>query len=223
MVEIPPSGESSTTTRSDRSAAFNTSAWARRLACSASKAPTSGSPGTTVNLSSSVTDPSPTDTAAGFTYYWLVQKYVDGVFVGNYASSDAADFSYTPDVAGKYNVFFKAQDKDGLWSSWAFKAIYAASPDLAMDNFEVTVNEAQTATNSGAFAHKGPAPLTLSASVGTVSVPQVLFADDFEAEPLVQRQQVRVATELDDGEKPHVSPRLTENDPGRRDVLDAFE
>ncbi|MCA9926806.1 MAG: Ig-like domain repeat protein, partial [Anaerolineales bacterium] len=147
-------------------------------------APTSGSPGTTVNLSSSVTDPSPTDTAAGFTYYWLVQKYVDGVFVGNYASSDAADFSYTPDVAGKYNVFFKAQDKDGLWSSWAFKAIYAASPDLAMDNFEVTVNEAQTATNSGAFAHKGPAPLTLSASVGTVSVPQVLFADDFEAEPL---------------------------------------
>ena len=124
-------------------------------------APTSGSPGTPINLSSSVTDPGPTDTAAGFVYYWLVQKYVNDVLVGNYATGSAATLSYTPDVAGKYNVFLKAQDKDGLWSSYASKTIYAASPDLAVDAFEVTVNEAQTATNTGAFAHKGPAPLTL--------------------------------------------------------------
>ena len=147
-------------------------------------APTSGSPGTPVNLSSSVTDPSPTDTIVGFTYYWLVQKYVDNVFVGNFAIGDTANFSYTPDVAGKYNVFFKAQDKDGLWSSWTSKTINAASPDLAMDSFEVRVNEGQTATNSGSFAHKGPAPLTLSASAGAVAAPQTLFADNFDAEPL---------------------------------------
>ena len=144
-------------------------------------APTSGSPGTPINLTSSVTDPSPTDTTAGFTYYWLVQKYVNDVFVGNYATGSAADFSYTPDVVGKYNVFFKAQDKDGLWSSYTSKTIYAASPDLAVDDFEVTVNEGQTATNSGAYAHKGPAPLMLSASVGTLYAPRTLFADDFDA------------------------------------------
>ena len=131
-----------------------------------------------------MTDPSPTDTAAGFVYSWLVQKYVNDVFVGNYATGSAATLSYTPDVAGKYNVFFKAQDKDGLWSSYATKTIYAASPDLAVDAFEVTVNEALTAQNTGAFAHKGPAPLALSASVGGIGVIQTLFYDDFEAEPL---------------------------------------
>lgn len=135
-------------------------------------APTSGSPGTTVNLSSSVTDPSSTDTTAGFTYYWLVQKYVDGVFVGNFASGDAADFSYTPDVIGKYNVFFRAQDQDGLWSNWAFKPINAASPDLTTDALTVTVPEGATAANLGTYAHHGPAPLTLNASIGTLTQAQ---------------------------------------------------
>lgn len=132
-------------------------------------APTSGSPGTTVNLSSLVTDPSPADTTAGFTYYWLIQKYVDGVFVGNFATGDMADFSYTPDVVGKYNVFFHAQDKDGVWSSWAFKTIYAASPDLTADTFVVTVPEGATAANLGTFQNVNGNPLTLSASVGTLT------------------------------------------------------
>ena len=130
-----------------------------------------------------MTDPSPTDTAAGFVYYWLVQKYVDGVFVGNYATGSAADFGYTPDVIGVYKVYFKAQDKDGLWSSWTAKTINAASPDLAVDNFEVTVNEDQTAQNTGAYAHKGPAPLMLSATAGTLYAPKTLFADNFDSEP----------------------------------------
>ncbi len=132
-------------------------------------APTSGSPGTPVNLSSSVTDPSPTDTAAGFTYYWVVQKYVNDVYVGNFASGSTADLSYTPDVIGKYNVFFRAQDKDGLWSSYTSKTIYAASPDLTVDAFTVTVPEGQTAANLGTYANVNGNPLTLEASVGTLA------------------------------------------------------
>src|SRR5262249_4589904 len=64
--------------------------------------------GTALLLGSAVTDPSPVDQAAGFTYAWSVTK--DG---SAYASGSAADFSFTPDDNGTYVVSFSATDKDG--------------------------------------------------------------------------------------------------------------
>src|SRR5262249_48246718 len=54
--------------------------------------------GTTLNLGSSVTDPSPADTAAGFTYHWSMTK--NGVEVASWSAADfpptAPDPSPTP-------------------------------------------------------------------------------------------------------------------------------
>lgn len=131
-------------------------------------APTSGSPGTTINLTGSVTDPSAVDQTAGFVYDWLVQKTV-GASTTNFATGSAATFSYTPDVAGTYKVFFRAKDKDGLFSGYTAKTITAASPDLTEANVSLTVGEGIAAVNSGTYAHHGPAPLAISASTGTVT------------------------------------------------------
>ncbi len=46
----------------------------------------------------------------------------------------------------------------------------------------VTVNEGQTATNSGSYVHPGGAPVTLSASAGDLSQTRTLFADTFDQE-----------------------------------------
>ncbi|MCY3023977.1 MAG: PKD domain-containing protein [Planctomycetota bacterium] len=64
--------------------------------------------GVPINLTSSVTDPSAADTAAGFTYAWTVTK--DG---NPFASGTTAEFSFTPDGAGAYVVTLTATDKDG--------------------------------------------------------------------------------------------------------------
>jgi hypothetical protein len=73
-------------------------------------APASGhSPeGTAITLGSTVTDPSPVDTAAGFTYHWSVTKNGSA-----YASGSAAAISFTPDDNGTYVVTLTATDKDG--------------------------------------------------------------------------------------------------------------
>jgi hypothetical protein len=85
-------------------------------------APVSGhSPeGTAISLGSTVTDPSPVDTAPGFTYAWSVTK--DG---NAYASGTAADFSFTPDENGTYVVSLTATDKDGGVSPVAQTTIVA--------------------------------------------------------------------------------------------------
>ena len=64
--------------------------------------------GTVISLGSTVTDPSPVDTAAGFTYAWSVTK--NGAA---FASGTAASFSFTPDDNGTYVVTLTATDKDG--------------------------------------------------------------------------------------------------------------
>src|SRR5207249_766308 len=64
--------------------------------------------GTTLQLTSVVTDPSAADTAAGFTYAWSATK--DGT---PFAAGNAADFRFTPDDNGVYVVTLRATDKDG--------------------------------------------------------------------------------------------------------------
>jgi hypothetical protein len=64
--------------------------------------------GTAISLGSTVSDPSPVDQAAGFSYSWSVTK--NGVA---YASGSAASFSFTPNDNGTYVVTLRATDKDG--------------------------------------------------------------------------------------------------------------
>jgi PKD repeat protein len=71
-------------------------------------APVSSPEGTPIHLTSTVADPSPVDTAAGFGYAWTVTR--DGA---PYASGTAADFTITPDDNGCYVVTLVATDKDG--------------------------------------------------------------------------------------------------------------
>jgi hypothetical protein len=82
--------------------------------------------GTAISLGSSVTDPSPVDTSAGFTYVWSVTK--NG---SDYASGTEASFRFTPDDNGTYVVTLIATDKDG-------GASQPASATITVDNVAPT-------------------------------------------------------------------------------------
>src|SRR5260370_32471448 len=71
-------------------------------------APDNSPEGTAIILGSSVTDPSLTDTAAGFSYAWSVTR--DG---NPYASGTDPRFAFTPNDNGTYVVSLQATDKDG--------------------------------------------------------------------------------------------------------------
>ncbi len=70
-------------------------------------APASSPEGRVINLTSSVTDPSSADTAAGFDYAWSVTK--NGT---TYASGTTAGFNFSPDDNGTYVVTLRVTDKD---------------------------------------------------------------------------------------------------------------
>jgi VCBS repeat-containing protein len=74
-------------------------------------------------------------------------------------------------AANRYN---RAEQMSSLAaaSSDISKMVMAASPTLTETASIVTVDEGQTATNSGTYSHPGPAPLAVSASVGTVTQTQ---------------------------------------------------
>lgn len=64
--------------------------------------------GAPISLTASATDPSPTDTAAGFQFSWTVTR--GGQMV---ASGVGSDLSFTPDDDGSYQVTLEARDRDG--------------------------------------------------------------------------------------------------------------
>ena len=71
-------------------------------------APATSPEGTPIPLSATATDPSPVDTAAGFTYAWAVTK--NGL---PFATGVGPSFTFTPDDDGSYAVTLTATDKDG--------------------------------------------------------------------------------------------------------------
>ena len=73
--------------------------------------PAQGTVGVPINLSSTVTDVSPVDTAAGFQYIW--QAFGHDNDNNDYFSGSSADFSFTPTGTGPYDIYLYVQDKDG--------------------------------------------------------------------------------------------------------------
>src|SRR5205823_8327364 len=67
--------------------------------------------GTAINLTSTVTDPSPVDQGNPFTYQWSVTKNGNAFATGT--PTNLATFSFTPDDNGTYVVSLQATDKDG--------------------------------------------------------------------------------------------------------------
>jgi PKD repeat protein len=79
-----------------------------------------GTPASAVTFAATVTDPSPADTAAGFTYLW---NFGDG------ATSTLAAPTHTYSAAGSYTVTVTATDKDGSVGSASTSAtVSSAAP-----------------------------------------------------------------------------------------------
>src|SRR5262249_55561410 len=92
-------------------------------------APTSSPEGSAIDLTSTVSDPSTADTTAGFTYAWSVTK--DG---NPFATGSDADFSFTPDDNGSYQVTLSVTDKDGgVGSASATITVTNVAPTAAIN------------------------------------------------------------------------------------------
>jgi YVTN family beta-propeller protein len=117
-----------------------------------------GSPqGIPISLSSAVTDPSPADAAAGFTYAWSVTK--NG---SPFAAGSAATFAFTPDDEGVYVVSLAVTDKDGDTGT-ASRTISVTNVAPVIGSFSSSspvfggVTERQRVTVSGTFRDAGTA------------------------------------------------------------------
>jgi hypothetical protein len=120
--------------------------------------------GTAITLGSTVTDPSPLDTNAGFTYAWSVTK--NGVA---YSSGTAAGFSFTPDASGTYVVTLTATDKDGGVSQ-------PASATITVDNVAPATVAAVSVDNGAAQRSMVTnVAVTFSTTVGLPADPAAAF------------------------------------------------
>jgi hypothetical protein len=76
----------------------------------------------------------------------------------------------TTDNADSQTVTITATDSDGALSTTTFDLnVLNVAPTVASDNDLVTVNEGETATNTGTFSDPGLDVVTITASVGAVS------------------------------------------------------
>jgi hypothetical protein len=144
-----PAGATVTITASDDAGLMATTSFTLTVNNVAPTATITGAPasghspeGTPINLSSTVTDPSSVDTAAGFSYTWSVTK--NGVA---YASGSAPNFTFTPNDNGTYVVSLTGTDKDGGTSS-------VAQTTIIVDNVTPTASVSGRTTASAV----SPAP-----------------------------------------------------------------
>ena len=126
--------------------------------------PAEGTVGVQINLTSSVTDASPIDTAAGFQYEWDAtlehHRHID-------FSGDSADFSFTPPQSGTYHVDLVVFDKDGGESFVSYTLVVADNtgnhtpPDVTVTDAGGTYNGSPypgTALVNGAANLEGVSP-----------------------------------------------------------------
>lgn len=118
-------------------------------------APASSVVGVAINLTSTVSDPSPVDSAAVFTYAWTVTRN------GNpFASGAAGSLSFTPNASGTYAVNLTVTDKNG-GAGTASKTINVVdlAPTVTINGAPVTSGEGtaitltSTVTGSGTLTY----------------------------------------------------------------------
>ncbi len=114
-------------------------------------APASSPEGTLISLSSTVTDSSTSDTAAGFTYALSVTKN------GNpFASGSVSSLSFTPDDNGSYVVTFTATDKDGgIGTDTKTIDVTNVAPTVTAPSDQIATQSISTSFNLGSFSDPG--------------------------------------------------------------------
>jgi hypothetical protein len=114
-------------------------------------APATSPEGTSIALSSTVSDPSTADTTTGFNYAWTVTKN------GNpFASGSEASFTFTPDDDGTYLVTLAAKDQDGgTGSDSKTITVTNIAPSVADLTAPVSVLVNQSLTVSTTFGDPG--------------------------------------------------------------------
>ncbi|HLJ94891.1 MAG TPA: PKD domain-containing protein [Gemmataceae bacterium] len=105
------------------------------------------------------------DTVQAWTINWG-----DGTTVNLPGNPTSATHTYV-DGPNHYTISASAVDDDGTHAAGNTVAVAVANlpPVLTVNNATVAVNEGQTASNSGTVADVGQDPVTLTASVGTVT------------------------------------------------------
>jgi len=115
-------------------------------------APESSNEGTAINLTSTVIGAAPGDI---YTYAWVVKK--NG---SSFASGTNADFSFTPDDNGSYEVSLDVTDDDGDVGTATSQTIAVTNVAPALSNLSVPstgVNEGASFTLSGDITEPGTA------------------------------------------------------------------
>jgi hypothetical protein len=159
-------------------------------------APTSSPEGTAISLTSSVSDPGSTDT---FVYAWSVKKN------GNpYASGTSANFSFTPDDNGSYEVSLTVTDDDG-------------GPGSDSETVAVT-NVDPTATINGAPASSAEGTLisltSTMADPGTADTHSYAWSVKKNGNPYSSGASANFSFTPDDNGTYEVSLTITDDDGG---------
>ncbi len=114
--------------------------------------PVQSTVGVPINLSSTVTDVSPVDSAVGFQYDWEVfAENNNDEFFGS-----SSDFSFTPTGTGIYDINLFVQDKDGGYDYLQQSVVVnannvAGTAPTVMLGANATINEGDTYAGSGSF------------------------------------------------------------------------
>ncbi|MGH7134291.1 MAG: PKD domain-containing protein, partial [Pirellulales bacterium] len=145
-------------------------------------APAQGTVGVPINLSASVTDASPVNTAAGFQYFWQADNDDND---DDYFTSQDPDFSFTPTDPGTYEIYLYVSDKNG-GLGYAQQSLVVVNntgggttPSVTL-GANSTINEGDTYTSSGSFVDPDPGDswtATVNYGDGTGNQPLSLNAD----------------------------------------------
>ncbi len=104
-------------------------------------APASMNAGSSVILSSSVTDPSQAETAAGYTYAWSVQRNGSPYTLPGSPSTSSPSFVFAPTLGGSYTISLATTDSSG--------SVGTAPPQrIVVNNLDTTTSLASSANPS---------------------------------------------------------------------------
>ena len=127
----------------------------------------------------------------------------DGTVSGMHTYADNGTFTVTVTVTG--------QDNSSLSDTFTVNVANVA-PSVAADNATVTVDEGQTATNTGTFSDPGADTVTITASIGTITQNAGTWSWSFDStDGPDESQTVTITAEDDDGAQSTITFDLVVN------------